>query len=506
MSRLASLRATVALGATIAAAGAAQAQLAADAVWEAWQGYAAQSGQTLAAGSLNRTGTTLSAGKVRIDSTSEDVTATIDLERIDFAEQPDGTVSVTLPDSYQMRLSGPDGMRIVMDIRHPGLQMTVAEAETGLAHSLAAPELAMGVSEFAVPGEAPDQFEMQVTALGLAGDYLIPNDPGGASTTEFTMGALNAGLDIRANEGEFVTFDYGATGLQLDFSGAGLDRMARMEENDLAGALADGLAMALRFGYDTLRYSFDIDADGSQASGRGSAMEGETRFLLDAQEFAYSSASRNGEIVISGSDMPMPEFSLKASEFAYGLSLPTTGAPEPQPAGLLLRLVDLVLPEDVWTMADPSGQIPRGPATAVLDLAAQLVLPADLFGMETMFGYMMGGPLEAAQPAALDIRALQLRAAGAELSGDGSFTFDAADRETIPGMPRPAGVLNLTLRGGTQLLDTLVAMGLVPADQAQGARMMLALFARPGATPDELVSKLELREDGAIYANDMRIQ
>jgi hypothetical protein len=506
MPRLAALRATAALGAILAAAGAAQAQLAADTVWEAWQSYSSASGQTLAAGSLGRDGATLTASKVRIETVLDGMKVAIELDRLDFTEQPDGTVAVAMPDAYQMRLTGEADQRMVVAIRHPGLRLTVAEGVGGLAHSMAAPEVSVAVTEFSGPAETPEQFDMQMTALGVAGTYDIPTDPGGRGTTDFTVGALNALLDVRDARDEHVMFDYAATGLGFGFSGAGLDRLSRMEDGDLAAALSDGLAMAVTFAYDTLRYSFDIDADGNQATGRGSAMQGDTRFVLDAGELSFRSSSRNGALTLSGSDMPMPELTLQAAEIGYGFTLPTTGAPEPQGAGLLVRLVDLLLPEEVWAMADPAGQMPRGPATAVLDLLAQIVMPQDLFGMETMFGYMMGGPMEVAQPAALDIRALELRAAGAELTGDGSFTFDATDTQTFPGMPRPAGVLNLTLRGGTQLLDTLVAMGVVPADQAQGARMMLALFARPGATPDELVSKLELREDGSIFANDMRIQ
>jgi hypothetical protein len=500
------LRFAAAALAALLAAPAAQAQLTADAVWQAWQEYSALAGQTMQAGSLSRDGATLTASKVRIESGADDILVAVALDSIAFTEQADGTVAVAMPDAYDMVMTGDMGQRVVLNLRHPGLRLSVAEAPDGLVHSLAAPEMSMALAELEGPGEAPEAVVAQITALGVTGRYNVPVTPGGASNTELAIGALNAGLEIRQSNGEHVDIDYAATGVTLNAGGAGLDQMARMEEGDLAGALADGLSIALSLGYDTLRYSFDIDADGNEAAGGGTAIDGDTRFVLNRGEFSFRSGSRNTEINVSGSELPMGAISLKASELGYGFSLPVSGAPTPQPASLLLRLVDLILPDEVWGMADPTGQIQRGPATLVLDLAAQLMLPSDLFGMETMFGYMFGGPLDVVQPAALEIRALQLRAAGAELTGDGSFTFDASDMETIPGVPRPTGVLNLALRGGTQLLDTLVAMGLVPPDQAQGARMMLALFARPGSGPDELVSKLELREDGSIFANDMRIQ
>jgi hypothetical protein len=509
MSPVAALRSSAAPAAALAillAAGAAEAQLRAETVWQAWQDYSAQAGQTMQAGTVARNGAELTASKVRIASTADDVVVAMSLDSIVFAEQADGTVTVGLPDAYDMRMSGPGDQRIVINIRHPGMRMVVSQGETGLVHAMTAPEMSIGIGEFSVPDGGPEVMNVAMTALGVEGSYNLPGVPGGPSNTEFAIRALDAGVEIRDDRGEFVTFDYAATGLGFGFAGAGLDQMVRMEEGDLAGALSSGLAMAFGFSYDALRYSFDMDADGTQAAGSGTAMAGQTRFVLDAGEFSFSSGSRNGELTLSGSELPLPQVTLKAAELGYGFSLPTTGAPTPQPATLLLRLVDLVLPDDVWAMADPSGQVARGPATLVLDLAAQLLLPADLFGMDTMFGYMTGGPMEAAQPTALDIRALQLRVAGAELTGDGSFTFDPTDMETVPGVPRPAGVLNLALRGGTQLLDTLVGMGVIPEDQAQGARMVLALFARPGANPDELVSKIELRDDGSVFANDMRLQ
>lgn len=55
-------------------------------------------------------------------------------------------------------------------------------------------------------------------------------------------------------------------------------------------------------------------------------------------------------------------------------------------------------------------------------------------------------------------------------------------------------------------MDKLVAIGLLPAQQVTGARLMLGLFAVPGATPDTLSSKIEFNEAGQILANGQRIK
>jgi hypothetical protein len=107
---------------------------------------------------------------------------------------------------------------------------------------------------------------------------------------------------------------------------------------------------------------------------------------------------------------------------------------------------------------------------------------------------------------ALTVNALTLAIAGARLTGAGDFTFDNADMSTFPGMPRPEGALDLQLTGGNTLMDTLVAMGLLPEEQAMGARMMLGLFARPGSGPDSLTSRIEITPDGQLLANGQRLR
>ena len=94
-----------------------------------------------------------------------------------------------------------------------------------------------------------------------------------------------------------------------------------------------------------------------------------------------------------------------------------------------------------------------------------------------------------------------LSLAGANLTGTGSLDFNNDGP-----VPMPAGTINLMLVGGNGLLDTLVEMGLVPEEQAMGARMMLGMFARPGDGEDTLVSEITFQEDGAILANGQRIR
>ena len=73
-------------------------------------------------------------------------------------------------------------------------------------------------------------------------------------------------------------------------------------------------------------------------------------------------------------------------------------------------------------------------------------------------------------------------------------------------MPKPTGAVDLKLVGGNGQLDKLVTMGMLPDEQAMGARMMMGLFAVPGDAPDTLNSKIEINDEGHVLANGQRIQ
>ena len=106
----------------------------------------------------------------------------------------------------------------------------------------------------------------------------------------------------------------------------------------------------------------------------------------------------------------------------------------------------------------------------------------------------------------IDINALELTAAGASLTGTGAFEIDNSDTQTFSGMPKPVGAVDLKLVGGNGLIDKLVAMGLLPEDQAMGARMMMGLFTIPSGKPDTLTSKIEVNDQGHVLANGQRLR
>jgi len=150
------------------------------------------------------------------------------------------------------------------------------------------------------------------------------------------------------------------------------------------------------------------------------------------------------------------------------------------------------------------GILPRDPATVAIDLAGKVTPSVDLLDpeqIEALDGQTPPGELNA-----LTLNNLTIEAAGAQITGEGDFTFDNTDLQSFDGMPRPEGALSLKLSGANGLIDNLIQMGLVSDQDAMGARMMMSMFAVPGSEPDTLNSTIEVNEQGHVLANGQRIK
>lgn len=503
MSYTSTLRGTVAVAAMLAAT-AAHAELTGDAVWQSWQDYAAQSGQSMTAESETRDGDALILDGVTISSNLDDVIVTARIGEITFVEEGDGTVGIVLPARFSVSMTSEDGEDgLVLGVSQPGLELAAGETATGIGYALRAPEMTITVDEV-MGDDAPETLDITMAANGIVGSYDIPTDAAGPTTADLRSAAINFTARV-LDEAADVDADISASisGGAMEFSGTAL---ALMDDDDPMAALREGFGFDLATSHESLRYSFMVDERGERMEASGGAVDGEFRFALDGERLALSTANRNAEITVASDDIPFPAITLTAAETAFGFAMPLSGGDEPQDVSLTTRIIDLGVTEEVWAMFDPMEQLPRTPATVVLDLSAEVLLGNDLYSEETAMGVMMAGPDAAGELVSAALNELNVSFAGARLTGDGAFTFDYTDRETFDGVPRPTGAMELALRGGNTLLDTLVEMGMVPEEEAMGARMMLALFTRPGETEDELLTTLEVRDDGAVLANGQRLQ
>ena len=469
-------------------------------VWAMWQSQTSAQGQSLTAANTSRAGDTLVLNGVVSAFAPEggEVRVRADIGTV-LMRAVDGAVEITLADSYPVTIEGDGPGNAVLRVSHPGLLMTAEGQDGAIGYTFAAPTLSITLESF----EAPEPFEASfaLTFAGIEGSYAT------SGTDELEIGAdfaaesmtLAIAAQDPAEPGKFI-LDW--TSADIAITGGGVLVPGAAPADDLPALLRAGMIVDTDYAFGATTIAVDA-ADETGAPVRFGATFDSTSFGagLAADAISYSTLTEGLSMLIAGGDMPFPELSVMAAEVGLGFLVPLAAADEPSNANVAFRLVDLVLPDDIWNMGDPMGQLPRGPVTAILDASGLVKVLVDLLTPEAMEG--AAPPVELH---ALEIGELQFKAVGADLTGAGSFTFDNSDLESFDGLPRPTGALDLRLVGGNALLDTLGAMGLIPQDQMMGARMMLGLFARPGDGPDTLVSKIEVTPDGAVLANGQRIR
>ena len=228
--------------------------------------------------------------------------------------------------------------------------------------------------------------------------------------------------------------------------------------------------------------------------GKSSSGQTNGRFAFDRSGFSYSGDSRNTIAEIAG---PIPDFPLASLSYTidageFDMAFPLMTSEEAQPFRLGFAMDGVRISEDLWSLFDPKRALPRDPLNMALDIEGTTIVALDPFD---------DGDVVPFRQTRATLNNLLLSVAGAALTGNGSV-IDTSTGD----IPSGIGELNLMLTGGNTLLDALVAMGLLPDEQAMGARMILGMFARPGDGPDTLVSKIEVKEDGTILANGQRIK
>jgi hypothetical protein len=474
-------------------------------VWANWQAFATASGQELTIGGTARNGDTLEVSGVVLTYTDDlGGSFSAEIEKMNFKDNGDGTVAVTMSESYPMTLAFPateDGpSSMALTVTQPGLVITAGGSADATRYDFDAPMVAVTLNEVKDESGAPLDTKGTVALSQVAGSYLVTT-AGEATALDSSFSAQSLALDLSGSGSDgggqgAVTF--GLT----DLKGA-------TKGNYLGAEVMANLATALNSGFTTdSTFSFggmSILADVTDASGpvkfSGSATGGDFTLAMDKARVNYGTGLKGASFTVSGAEIPFPEVVFGFSEFAFNVLVPASKSEEPQDFAFLSKLVDFTVSDEVWGLFDPAGTLSRDPATVIVDTRGTGRWLQDIMDPAVQVdGVEPPGELNS-----LDLTQLLLRAAGAEVSATGGLTFDNTDLVTFQGMPAPSGQINVTIKGINALIDNLISMGLLPDDQAMGFRMMLGVFTRPGSAPDEVTSLIEFK-DGGLFANGQQLQ
>ncbi len=475
-------------------------------VWDDLRGYLEGYGYTVSAETV-RSGDrlTLTDLTAEMQIPEDDAQLRVLLPELTLTATGDGAVALGWPAEMPIRITASEGdesvaLTLLQETRDPEVTISGDAEDAAWAYAIGATRITL--TDLVVDGTAlsRDVVRGEITLDGLLGTAQMRNAALRETEQEMTVTRLSyefAGSDPES-PGNTVLFSGGLS--DLAYSGTATlpravdseDPMALMSVMDVAGSLS----------YSQGRSRFNGVEDGEAASFSTNTESARLGYAMAPEAWSFDLQVEGYDMQLQGGDLPFP-VALEAGTLGGTATLPVARTETPQDVAATLTLEDFRMSDLIWNIFDPAGQLPRDPATVALDVSGKVRMLYDLFDpaqAEALATAEMPAELHA-----LTLNALVVDAVGAMLTATGAFTFDNTDLESFDGLPRPEGQLTAELRGANRLIDTLVAMGILPEQQAMGARMMMGMFA-VNKGDDTLSSTLEINDKGHIIANGQRIQ
>lgn len=485
-------------------------------VWQSWQDMATTYGQTMTSASVDDTGASVTVTGLTVSTEQDGVKSEMTMSEVIFTDNGDGTVDVSMPAEIPLTVTTPPAAgetsptTITISILQTGLSMTASGEVGALDYAFGADETVVKLDR--IEGVQVEAIDMVVEAKlsNLGGAYKV-DGAGDAATLSYEAGADGLNVTVAFKDLDPSPAPDGTTTgpsnvniaismADLGMMGEGAPLTAAMMEN-MSQALASGVSSVGAVSAGATTMVFDITEAGKATYMEMTGASTGLSFGLGSDGFGYGADAKDVKMMLKGDDIPFPQIDVAYSEAAFDLQVPVVKGDAPQEFSFLSRLVDFTISEEIWAMFDPTKQLPRDPATLVIDTKGTATVTGDIMDPAAMEA-MQTPPAEVNS---FDITELHAKIAGADLTGAGAFTFDNADLVTFGGFPAPTGKLDLKLTGANGLLDKLVAMGMFTEEDAMGYRMMIGMFANTAPDKDEMTSTLEFKDKG-FYANGQRLQ
>ncbi|MFO8128165.1 DUF2125 domain-containing protein [Yoonia sp.] len=494
------MRSAVCLAALLAGS-AAQAEVTAAQVWEDWKAQLSLYGEdNLTIGSEETSSGVLTVRGLGLRVSDEDVSAEVLMSAITFNEQSDGTVRVTMAESYPVVVTGEDGVVITLMVSQQNMEMIVSGDADALDYDITADQYKIALQDV-VDGDVTFTGDAEIAMNGVDLAYATTVD----DLRNISYGGSISSVDILVDfqvpggNGEYVTGGGKIVGLTTQ---AEMTVPLDADFEDPDSLINEGFAIAGGYTIDSSDYVFDINAEGDQASGSitmgSSTLTGE----MNSSAVGYASNTNDIGLILVSGDLPLP-IEINLAEYGIDFRMPTGAAGEPSDFAVGFDLIDLSISDAVWNLFDAGNVLPRDPATIQLAISGKARALFDMFDPEqqdAMNNAEMPYELES-----VSIDRLNVDAAGVKITGDGAFTFDNSDMQSFAPMPRPEGGALVEITGFNALLDNLVAIGLVPEQDVMGVRMMMGMFAR-STGDDTMETAVKVLPNGQVNVNGNRVR
>ena len=475
-------------------------------VWGDWRQYMQSMGyQVEASEAFDGADLTVSDVTLKMDMAEEGGDFSLSLGTLRFEPESDSAVNIRMPNVMPMTINvapetpEDEPVSMVLNYAQTAPVMRASGSAEALQYDYAADSISLTLAGLKVGEESYTEEEAKFSGVSsrteMTGSDTRRYDQSGRIDSlkyDVVMKTPDDPARVAVNGGVDQVVFGGSGALPMIDAGA-----------DVAAMMREGLTFEGSFtagaGHTDMQVSDPENGEFQLVSSSTGAKLG---VAMGPQGLSYDGGQQNIEVSVTAADMPFPiQFSM--AESAFNLKMPVMKSEEPQDFAFGVKLDSFKMSDMIWGIFDPTGQLPRDPATLVVDLSGKAKLLFELMDPEVTatMGDEVPGEIHA-----LNVNEVTLDVAGAEFDATGAITFDNDDMQTVPGMPKPVGALDLSLIGGVALLDKLVTMGLIPQEQALGARMMMGLFTVPGEGEDSLTSRIEFTEEGGILANGQQIK
>ncbi|MFN4129543.1 MAG: hypothetical protein ACK4GC_06980, partial [Paracoccaceae bacterium] len=343
----------------------AMAQVTPEEVWQGWQTMGASYGQAIIADQVVRRDDTLvvSGLKVRMDQDGARIDGSIDEVR--FRDLGNGTVEVTMTDTYaiDMTLPDPDGktQEIAIKLTQPQIRLIAGGSATQTSYSIDAPSMVMDMQ---VTEDSVKQADVRATLTALTGNYVLDTQAA-ATALDSTVSIDGLSFTVAAGDATNGATVVGSLAALKMASRGNFLGIAAMD--DIAQALRDGFVTNTDFSFGQGDYTIDVVDSGKPSKVVAVNQTGHFRVNMADGALHYGAGGTGVSMTVSGADIPFPEVKLTYEEGSFDILMPLLATDAPTDFSFLTRFVDLAVSDEIWAIFDPTVALPREPATVIID-------------------------------------------------------------------------------------------------------------------------------------------
>lgn len=423
---------------------------------------------------------------------------------IELTENADGSVSFEFLDKVDVEVGPKNKGKVQFQIAFDGQETKITEDGDALVYDMKIASLSGTL--IALPDSADVKTQLPakwVTIDDLRGTYSVTD----LDKAWDIVSSLNTGRVVIEGALENTSNSKpGGVDFKVEIAGSASEGTITMpkelDSSNPESLLESGMKMDVSLAATGLTGEVIAKEDGQMSSAKGSADNVLANVDFDVTKGFDLDLAENGiEFTMTSSDLPFP-IDFKAETFGYALAMPMAKT-ESGDAKFGFDVIGLAVNEQIWGMVDPTGQLPHDPITLRLGLSGKLKVLADLMDIDAMESEFDDKP--PFEPLSAKIDTLEVNAVGLEIDGEGEVEFDQNDTTSFDGMPAPVGDVTIRANGSNKLIDRLIAMGLIPEDEAMMTRMMVGMFAE-STGDDSISSHIEFKPGGGIFANGQQIR